>query len=234
MLEKLTLDVGVYQVMQRLDTASRAKFAMCTKVLYNALLPTFSFEQYKSDYDNDLSILVALYWEDFNERRLRNSNLSLIKSFEEASAVYAAVTINGVSDLFSLILKVTALGTGMNAEAFKYVVNLLPDINERHNSGNSALHFAMIGGNVTYIKLLIKAHANTNMQNNKGDTPMHFSIVKDSLLLKILINANANPFIINNKGQSPLRLAEVHERYDCMQALLDYQEKLENQVMPTL
>ena len=123
------------------------------------------------------------------------------------------------------------------SEAFvKMLLDAKADPNPRDESGNTPLHWAVLGGrlaanqvfvvsrpitdqraereqaeielDIQKMKSLIEAEAKPNLQNGVGDTPLHVAVKRGSITkVEVLLDSGADPDVKNTSGDTALHLA---------------------------
>lgn len=101
------------------------------------------------------------------------------------------------------------------------ILNHTKNINSCDNDGNTALHYAVVGGNLSIVELLINANININIINKEGNTALHL-LAKQSeskqiiKAIDIMISAGANniPIVLTNISNKHLenRWKEIQAR----------------------
>lgn len=81
------------------------------------------------------------------------------------------------------------------------------DINEPDMEGNSPLIVAVINGNVTMVKCLLKRGADLNVQNKIGMTALHFAVsLRLTGLVQLLVGKGADYTLRDKNGRTPFTL----------------------------
>jgi ankyrin repeat protein len=91
--------------------------------------------------------------------------------------------------------------------------------------GFTALHFAVMSGNVEAVKLLCYYHELIDIQTNIGDTALHFATFHSQInvscdMCKVLLLAGADFSIRNNEGTNALQTIETRSDNDQKHQLL--------------
>ncbi|KAF1941055.1 ankyrin [Clathrospora elynae] len=107
-------------------------------------------------------------------------------------------------------------------------------------SKNSALHYAAANGHHDVIKLLFStstekpAPAFLNAVNDAGNTPLHWAALNGHLeSVKLLIQAGADVTIINRAGHDAVFEAEINDKGEVVDWLLETVEELEKGIGQT-
>lgn len=80
--------------------------------------------------------------------------------------------------------------------------------NEANESGERALHLAVLTGSRNAIRTLIQHDADVNAPNIEGNTPLHYAAFKrDAKTVELLLKNGANPSKKNIYGDTPYLLA---------------------------
>ncbi len=87
-----------------------------------------------------------------------------------------------------------------NIKLARFIIDLLPDINIKHNYNKSNfLHYAAMYGHLDICQYLIEKKIKINEQNIDGDTPLHLAAQYQHLnVCKYLIEKNVSLNIKNN------------------------------------
>ncbi|KAF2703457.1 ankyrin [Pleomassaria siparia CBS 279.74] len=110
------------------------------------------------------------------------------------------------------------------------------------HSKNGALHYAAANGHADVIKLLLSYSGEKvdtsppgliNAINDAGNTPLHWAALNGHLeSVKLLIQAGADVTIINKAGHDAVFEAEINDKKDVVDWLLETVEELESGVGP--
>lgn len=83
------------------------------------------------------------------------------------------------------------------------------DIDAQNQSGQSALHTAIIAHNPESIAVLLSNKANANLPGATKDTPLHLAVMHRNLeAVQLLLNAKADPNLLECSNQPPLTEAK--------------------------
>ncbi len=94
--------------------------------------------------------------------------------------------------------------------------------NSRNNYGETPLHVAAFEGNEEAVRDLIRAGAVVNAVDNRGDSPLHMAVLEGhTRVAKRLVNAGADVHLQNNDAKSPYDFAEISQKVDEMESILD-------------
>eukprot|EP01038_Epipyxis_sp_PR26KG_P008045 gene8045-10900_t len=86
---------------------------------------------------------------------------------------------------------------------------LFDEINEVDDSGNTALHYAVLNNDILTATALVREGANVNIKNNIGYSPLHYVCSKNPCLrlVKLLLDAHADANSCSMRGFTPLYCA---------------------------
>jgi len=77
-------------------------------------------------------------------------------------------------------------------------------VNAEDKYGYTALHLAVLRGNLDIVKLFFDRGANVDVQNSYGDTALHLAIANElKRCVEPLISNDANEKIVNIDGLTP-------------------------------
>ena len=88
------------------------------------------------------------------------------------------------------------------------------DIDEKNESGMTALHMAMIESNATAARYLIENKANPNATDENGCTPLHLAalMAKDMDIIELLLNEKeVDVNHLSNRGHNALYFAKYND-----------------------
>jgi len=70
---------------------------------------------------------------------------------------------------------------------------LFADLNLQNRKGQTALHFAVLAGNIFMVKLLLQYNALLDIQDHEGKTPLFYAVEKNHVeIAELLLQAGAN------------------------------------------
>lgn len=82
----------------------------------------------------------------------------------------------------------------------------------RDNQGTTLLHWAVDGGDLNLIDLLLPCGVDINGQSNEGVTALHWAAHYGGLpVVRFLLQHGADPVIATNQGQTPLHWAALRD-----------------------
>jgi ankyrin repeat protein len=138
--------------------------------------------------------------------------------------VHAAVE-NGHADVVALLLAHgadCAIGDAAWAGDIGKLNALLkgqPDlVSSKDAAGNTALHWAALGGSAEAVQALLAAKADPNAANSDGDTALHLAL--NGAVARALLAGGADVNARNKLGRTPLHMAADKGRPEVAQALL--------------
>ncbi|EAX87406.1 ankyrin repeat protein, putative [Trichomonas vaginalis G3] len=105
----------------------------------------------------------------------------------------------------------------------KKLINSGADINRTNENNETALHFAVVKGNVKATRLLISCGANLNIQTAVfGETPLHLAVQQNNReLINLLLDAGADPNVKNCDDEGPIFTAIRWGNPDIISLLAD-------------
>ena len=109
-----------------------------------------------------------------------------------------------------------------NAEIVDILLEKGASPNAANRNGITALHYAVIVGDSSLVRLLIECQAiNINCQDNDGWTPLHYAAQFDlhDIINILLSNAQTNKRIKSSNGKTPFDIAVSEDRLDILDLL---------------
>jgi len=109
-----------------------------------------------------------------------------------------------------------------NIELLEFLLNLggSIDINIKDDKDYSAIHIAVLSGNLKFIKVLLEKGVNVNEMNYNGNTPLHIAAKKGKdEIIRFLIEHCIDPK--NNENQTPLHLAVYKNNLQAVKILIE-------------
>ncbi|MHB1037529.1 MAG: ankyrin repeat domain-containing protein [Pirellulales bacterium] len=107
-----------------------------------------------------------------------------------------------------------ALVFGRDPKLVGRILQEKPDLNERSDSGETALHMAVAHQMLSEVARLLRLGADVNVVDDEGMTPLHVAakVDRDGQMTKLLMEAGSNPNgaepgILCLRGRTPLHLA---------------------------
>jgi ankyrin repeat protein len=89
------------------------------------------------------------------------------------------------------------------------------DVNEKDDSGQSALHMAADTGSIKCVQILLEAGADPNASDNDGISVLEAAVIGGSIeVVTILVNAGADPDHQDVDGDTPRSCAEDDDNED--------------------
>jgi ankyrin repeat protein len=81
--------------------------------------------------------------------------------------------------------------------------------------------WAVEGGKVNVVTILLEYNVDINIENNDGMTALHWAAQKgDLVVLKLLVEKGAKVDSTDKNGNTPLDLAEIYEHKEIMEYLI--------------
>ena len=118
--------------------------------------------------------------------------------------------MNEFPPLFFEVLK----DTYNEAELFKLLTS------ERSLYGSSALHFAVLGGNIQTVAFLLRHQFDPNLSNIYGETPLHWACKHGDVAIALLLLENeADLRITDAERSTPLHWAAEYDEKDIITLL---------------
>lgn len=108
--------------------------------------------------------------------------------------------------------------------ALKVMIWLGADPDCKSKYGDTALHMAIVNGNVEMVSYLLKKGASTDVKNSAGESPLHIAVRWGKLsVINNLIEAGAdvNASGCDLRGRTPCHDAVISHDLDAMKALLN-------------
>ena len=102
--------------------------------------------------------------------------------------------------------------------------------NQKVSTGQTALHFAVIGNRLDIAQMLLSYKADPNVQNTRGDTPLHMAVERNlPYMVALLTTEGANPNQTNRDGWNALHLAAYNNFAEVAALLIEKGAKLDVQ-----
>jgi ankyrin repeat protein len=121
--------------------------------------------------------------------------------------------------------------TNNDVDFLKYIIKNGVRVNLKDKKGQTALHKAVIRGNLDVVKFLIQqAKADTSIKDNSGRTPLHLVRGKHSEnIIKLLLVRDRRPMNEADKfGYTPLNYSAISGDIKAVQCFLFYGAYLTN------
>lgn len=123
-------------------------------------------------------------------------------------------------------LSATLLHLVCNDDEFDNLENMC-DINEIINNtnrfGNTALHLAIINGNLNYVEYLLNKGASLDLIDTEGWSPLHLAVINNQPeIVKALIEGGADVNAQDYNGLTPLLQAVIDNATDIIEILLKH------------
>ncbi|XP_046984093.1 serine/threonine-protein phosphatase 6 regulatory ankyrin repeat subunit B-like [Schistocerca americana] len=94
-------------------------------------------------------------------------------------------------------------------------------LNAKDDSGDSALHCAVLEGHVEVVRCLVYEGANVNIRNSIRQTPLHYASFRGHVeVIWVLLGASAHIDAQDHKEQTPLHVAVASGNLRAVKALL--------------
>merc|ERR1712125_263247 len=92
---------------------------------------------------------------------------------------------------------------------------------QRTCQGSSALHFAVLGGNIKTVEIVIQHLSDVNASNAYGETALHWACKQGNLqVVHLLLNEGADVMSVDTDGNSPLHWAAEYDHSEVILHLL--------------
>lgn len=91
-------------------------------------------------------------------------------------------------------------------EIVNFLIENLAEVNQRTQTGETALHLSCRASNYDLVKILTKLQETfVDIQDAEGNTPMHYAAMANALKIvqHLTKNCKGNPSILNNRRQKP-------------------------------
>ncbi len=99
-------------------------------------------------------------------------------------------------------------------------------LNEKTNSGNTALHVATEEGHGATVDILLGMGANVNTKGNLQETPLHLAAYNNNVaMLRQLLKAGADCQLRRDDGEMPIHVAVMAGAVDVVNELLMHDSK---------
>ncbi|OXU30442.1 hypothetical protein TSAR_011978 [Trichomalopsis sarcophagae] len=109
----------------------------------------------------------------------------------------------------------------------QYGIDVKTTLNECTDSGETALHYAIINGSTELIKLFLQYGANVNAKNRDGKSPLYFAIEFNNLsIAKVLLRNGARVNDKMNHGLTALHEAITRRAEKSVRLLLSYKAEV--------
>ena len=95
-------------------------------------------------------------------------------------------------------------------------------VNDKMRAGGfTALHIAVVEGELNNARILLEAGADINAKNSFGETPLHRAVITENIkVLEFLISNGADINALKNRGFTPLHKAVYYHKNESVKFLL--------------
>merc|ERR1712137_730016 len=115
------------------------------------------------------------------------------------------------------------------------LLNYLEEIDEETQQGNTPLHLAVIGNDITTIKFLLENSANPNYSNTYGETPLHWACKEGNTeIVQLLLRRRALVNLADTDGNTPLHWAAEYDHTEVITLLRGRGASTKPQMHPNL
>ena len=97
-------------------------------------------------------------------------------------------------------------------ELVETIIQAKANVNERNNSGDTALTQAAVNGLTSTVMTLIAGNVDLKLKKGNGDTALHDAAKEgQGAILVCLMEAGADPHVRNNDAKTPIEVARTDE-----------------------
>lgn len=131
------------------------------------------------------------------------ANLEIIKLLHENGAQINKQNVNGKTPL------ILAVENKKDEATVKFLMSAGADIKYADMEGKTAVHHAVLQGNLPIVRILLEDQDGANVQDIHGRTPLHYAAnyPMDPEIFQLLIQKKSLINAVDDKGRTPLHLA---------------------------
>ncbi|KAG5679309.1 hypothetical protein PVAND_008886 [Polypedilum vanderplanki] len=160
-----------------------------------------------------LKMIMKLFKDNYDEEKIRDMMLSIIKAAEERDEnllidVIQYETMNDIKDLILILLK--------------YKLNDV--LQSKNDIDQNALHLSILLGYTNLLKVFIKCGVNVNEADAFGLTPLHLAVKRNSTNMVQVLLGNAENIELNaldDNGNSALNLSVENNNLEIIKLLIN-------------
>jgi len=162
-------------------------------------------DQNDIDYGDESSVDLSESSEERGKERDQNHNVSGEISFGAKQSTLGGVSIPHYEGEMNF-MQAASVG---DATSLKQCIHSDADVNERDESGQSALHMAADNGSIKCVHILLRAGADPNASDNDGISVLEAAVIGGSIkVVKTLLDVGADPDHPDMDGDTPRSCAE--------------------------